>query len=190
MPRGIRNILGNGLSGLMLAGGALSLWGATPPPAAKEIKSPQIIHHPLTLGRLPAYRNAEYRGIFLPSSIKFKPRTDYLNQQERLMLREIAILGGARVVSGVSDADNTLQTNVPHELKTGDKVELIASGPVPGGLKGRTSVEDPQVFYYIGSTTAQTLQLHLKEIDALNSAAPIRLSWPIFCRPGSRSRRS
>ncbi len=179
MPRGIRYILGNGLSGLMLAGGAISLWGATPPPATEEVKSTQIIHHPLTLGRLPAYRNAEYRGIFLPSSINFKPRTDYLNQQERLMLREIAILGGARVVSSVNDADNTLNTDVPHELKTGDKVELIASGPVPGGLKGRTSVEDPQVFYYVGSTTAQTLQLHLKEIDALNNTTPIDLSDPI-----------
>lgn len=178
MPTGIRDILGKGLPGLLLAGGALSFFAAVPPPAPAG-KPLAIIQHPLTLGRLPMYRGAEYRGIFLPPSIQFKARPDYLNLQERRMLREIAILGGARVVSAVQDADDTLVTPAAHGLKTGDKVELIAGGGVPGGLKGRSSVDDPQVFYYVGATTANTLQLHQTEDDALRNLSPIDLAPPI-----------
>ena len=180
MKQGIRHLLGKGLPGLLLAGGTLCMHAATPAPApATDGRALPVVQHALTLGRLPLYQGEEYRGIFLPPSIQFKHRTEYLNRQEKEMLREIAILGGAREIMAVRDTNNTLVTRDPHGLQPGDKVELIASGPIPGGLKGRASVDDPQVFYYVGAVTANTLQLHTSEADALTNLHPLDLEQPI-----------
>ncbi len=156
-----------------------ALMGAAPAPqpVPGPGRDPLHIEHALTVGRLPAYRGAEFRGTFLPPSVVFKARPDYLREQDRQAFVHTAILGGAR--QGRPDyAKDLIRTAKPHGLRTGDRVEVLATGPAPAGLAVRDETSNERTFLFIRRLDEQAFFLHHNEADAHSGRDPIDLAAP------------
>ncbi|MSU41807.1 MAG: hypothetical protein EXS22_04180 [Pedosphaera sp.] len=165
-----------GVGCLALATVASAATPATPPVPGSG-RDPRYIEHALTVGRLPAFRGAEYRGIFLPPSVVFKARPDYLRDQDRQAFIQTAILSGAR--QGKADfAKDLILTTKPHDLRTGDRVEVLATGPAPAGLAVRDETSNERAFLFIRRLNDLSFFLHHNEADAHAGHDVIDLAAP------------
>ncbi len=140
------------------------------------------IEHALKLGDLRQSLPSDRRGMYLPPSVAFLVRPPYLDLQDQLAGADIALLGGARAtwtsaidytnghITTLSETTNILGDKdsipKPHGFRTGDKVEIFATGSAPRGLTTRQTGPANPVFYFVRTDGPTGFYLHKLEIDA------------------------
>ena len=163
------------------------LSAATLPPSEGPLST---IEHALQLGDLRQSLPNDRRGMYLPPSVHFLARPPYLNLQDQLADADIALLGGARVtwtsaidytnghITILSEAANILGDRdsiaKPHGFRTGDKVEIFATGAAPRGLKTRQAGPTNPVFYFVRTNGPTGFYLHKHETDAYAARQTIK----------------
>jgi len=156
------------------------LYAAAPTPQPEGPLS--TIEHALQLGNLRQSLPSDRRGIYLPPSVHFLARPPYLDLQDQLAGADIALMGGARItwtsaidytdghITILSESTNTLGDRKsiaqPHGFRTGDKVEIFATGSAPRGLTTRQASTAKPVFYFVRTDGSTGFYLHKHETDA------------------------
>tara|TARA_Y100000588_G_scaffold69949_1_gene71630 strand:- start:4322 stop:7627 length:3306 start_codon:yes stop_codon:yes gene_type:complete len=173
----------------------LALYLVGPLSAAAPGNPLQPFEHGLQMGNLRQSLPGERRGIHLPPSVIFMARPPYLDAQDLLAAVDIALLGGARVTptTGIDyatgritllghDADPTPR---PHVFRTGDKVEVIATGSAPRGLTARRAGEAARAYYFVRTDGSDHFYLHKREADAYRERQTL-IPLPPAARQGAK----
>jgi len=167
------------------------LCAATPPQPEGPLST---IEHALQLGNLRQSLPSDRRGIYLPPSVHFLARPPYLDLQDQLAGADIALMGGARMTwaSAIDYTDGNItilseRTNnfgdkdsiaKPHGFRTGDKVEIFATGSAPRGLTTRQEKSEKPVFYFVRTNGPNGFYLHKHETDAYAARQTLKPSPP------------
>jgi len=182
----------NRATGTFLALALVSALSAAIPPQPEGPLS--TIEHALQLGDLRQSLPSDRRGIYLPPSVHFLARPPYLDLQDQLAGADIAFLGGARMtwtsaidytngrITILSESTNTLGDRhsiaKPHGFRTGDKVEIFATGSAPRGLTTRQAHPAKPVFYFVRTNGPNGFYLHKHETDAYAARQTLKPSPP------------
>jgi len=182
----------NRATGTFLALALVSALSAAIPPQPEGPLS--TIEHALQLGDLRQSLPSDRRGIYLPPSVHFLARPPYLDFQDQLAGADIALMGGARMTwtSAIDYTDGHItilseRTNnfgdrdsiaKPHGFRTGDKVEIFATGSAPRGLTTRQAHPAKPVFYFVRTNGPNGFYLHKHETDAYAARQTLKPSPP------------
>lgn len=150
--------------GLLLALALVGLLPAAEPPSAGPLL---VIEHALQLGDVRQAQPGDRRKVFLPPSVQFMVRPPYLDVQDQLTGADIALLGGARVTktSAIDYSNGRISLESPHGFRSGDKLEIFATGPVPRGLTPRRPGIIKRMYYYVREDGPKSFYLHKREPD-------------------------